>query len=103
MKYNKALCKSKLLNGYTGCMCEYCLEYSNQKGQWIPVIHGSKTRGFEISIVRKTDRHGQQSWGWFGETKMLIAEGEEVCASVWQSHLNLAKVMAKARNEMEKK
>lgn len=38
--------------------------------------------GFEFSVIREDFQHGQQSYGWFGQSKILVAEGH--CdARIW--------------------
>lgn len=73
--FDKAQCQGNLLQGYSGCRCNYCMAFKNQKSPWIVIVHGDH-RKYEISIVRKTNRHGQASWGWFDDKKILIGEGK---------------------------
>jgi len=34
---------------------------------------------WEISIVREDNKNGQQSWGWFGEDKLLVSHNGGPC------------------------
>lgn len=44
------------------------------KDYWITVVKGNHTCGtFEISIVKWSNTHGQESYGWPGEDKIIIS------------------------------
>ena len=44
------------------------------KGRWIVNVHGECGKSFEISVVRSDYKHGQRSYGWFDENKLLISQ-----------------------------
>jgi hypothetical protein len=45
------------------------------KGKWIAQVKGDPdSDSWEISVVRISNTHGQLSWGWFDENKLLISE-----------------------------
>jgi hypothetical protein len=48
--------------------------------RWIPCVKGNR-KGYEISVVRTSFKHGRNSYGWFGKDKKLI-----VASSDYSSH-----------------
>lgn len=107
-KYDKSKCKVGMgLKGYTGCCCEYCMKYSSQRSEWVCSIIGDFNEEYEISVVRKTNRHGKSSWGWYDKDKILIAEGGgeddedeniKIKKELFKRQKELAKKMAKLLN-----
>ena len=58
-----------------------CNEIGGQMEKaWIVQIKGEKcSNSFEISVVRSSNEHGRQSWGWFDEDKLLICHNGGPC------------------------
>lgn len=70
--FDKTQCKGGELQGYTGCLCEYCLSYRELQGRWIVNVKGD-CNTYEISVLRENNRHGIASYGWFSDDKRVIA------------------------------
>jgi hypothetical protein len=50
------------------------------KDKWIVDIKGyAGCPGFEISVLRESNDHGQLSYGWFGDDKLLISHNGGPC------------------------
>jgi hypothetical protein len=49
---------------------------------------------YEVSVVHKSDTHGQISWGWSSPTKIIIDNGNEN----YRQAVKIAKVLCKALN-----
>lgn len=57
---------------------EYTKREVPSKGKWIvSVQHSHDFINYEISCVREGNIHGQNSYGWFDNNKILIAESSE--------------------------
>lgn len=98
-------CQGNLLKGYSGCMCDYCREYRALPGTWIVNTKGGIGKGgFEISVLRENNRHGQASYGWFGEDKILISHDyqrtAEMLQLVWERLLKVAHEVAEELNKL---
>ena len=78
--YDQSKCESPMFGGYSGCMCYYCRSFKQQPSKWVVVVHGGSRHGYEISLCREANRHGQNSYGWFDKDKILIAAADE-----WQN------------------
>lgn len=101
-KYNREKCSNNLFKGYSGCHCNYCHQYSLLNGKWIVYIHGGSDKSSEVSVVRENNRHGQKSWGWYGDSKILIYESRNATIlSVWIAVLYAAKKVAREKNREE--
>lgn len=79
------------------------------EGKWIVNIKDDrKNERFEISVVREGNKHGQRSYGWFDENKLLITHnGNPMRADmpefIWQKMIRLAHEVANELNESENK
>lgn len=77
------------------------------ENKWLVSIKGkANADNFEISIVRDSNKHGQRSYGWFGEDKKLIASSggpcrESVDKYVWDRHIETAEQYAMILNGEE--
>jgi len=76
------------------------------EGPWIVHTKGGPDREvFEIALVRARNRHGQQSFGWFGPSKRLVSQGsdrhERVSEALWEKLVAVAKEMAETLNALE--
>ena len=76
----------------------------NQNPKWIVCIKGdSGLAPFEIAVVKETYLLGRNSYGWFGENKILISHSAYVCKEiplhVWEKLINLARKIATELNE----
>lgn len=66
------------------------------KKEWKVQIKGIRcSRSWEISVVRIDNHHGQRSWGWFDETKMLVSHNGgpchwPICGFVWDEQVRIA-------------
>jgi hypothetical protein len=52
-------------------------------------------RGWEISVVKKDNKHGHDSYGWFGEDKIMVGECGYPCSRavakyLWEQQMNIA-------------
>ena len=93
---------SKLFKGYSGCCCEYCKKYSNQKSKWTLHIFGSPKQGHEISIVRETNRHGIASWGWEGPNKIVVSSNSnKIPEEVFNEIVKTARSLVDKKNKKE--
>ena len=103
MKYDKSKCTSKLMKGYSGCMCDYCQNFKNQGGKWKLSIKGNRFNGAEIAAVRANNRHGFASWGWFDKHKLCLFSFDDwqgkVPLDMWEEQLKLAKAYVKKLNK----
>lgn len=72
--------------------------------KWIVNTLGGPDREFfEISVVRESNQHGQRSYGWFGEDKLLISHNGGPCrwgvtSDVWERLIRVANETAEALN-----
>lgn len=63
---------------------------------WVVQVKGEKCSGsWEISVVRSDNRHGQLSWGWFDDTKLLVSHNGAncrwpICEFVWDRQIDIA-------------
>lgn len=66
------------------------------KPQWLVQVFGEKcSHSWEISVVRCDNIHGQRSWGWFGEDKLLVSHNggpshTPLCEFVWDRQMQIA-------------
>jgi hypothetical protein len=73
--------------------------------KWIINIKGGPGESpFEISVVRKDNEHGQRSYGWIDERKLLISNNGGPCPwivtpEVWAKLVKVAEQTAKELNE----
>lgn len=79
------------------------------KDKWIVNIFGGPDgAGFEIALVRESNKHGQMSYGWFGKDKLYISYGgvggspKSMHPWIWKKLKKLAKKAAKKLNRLEK-
>lgn len=48
--------------------------------EWLSQVKGDPNgTSWEISVVRKDNAHGQASWGWFDERKLLVSHNGGPC------------------------
>lgn len=77
------------------------------KDKWIVDIKGGPNESpFEISVVRESNKHGRESFGWFGPDKHLISHNGGPCndhvqAYVWNRLVSLAQQFARELNRAE--
>ncbi len=74
--------------------------------QWKVNILGERlTSDWEISVLREDDTHGQESYGWFGNTKVLINQGGNnkavIPGIVWDSNVGIAQEVCRRLNAGE--
>lgn len=73
--------------------------------KWIVQVFGEKcSSSWEISVVRTDNNHGQQSWGWFNETKLLVSHNGGPCnwpihEFVWNEQINIANKLCEKLNK----
>lgn len=100
--YDKTKCTASLFKGYSGCCCNYCTEYSNQKSKWTLHIFGGPARGHEVSLVRETNRHGLASWGWSGPNKIIVSTNSNtVPKEVFYAIVKTARSLVYKKNKKE--
>ena len=74
---------------------------------WVVNIKGEPgSRYFEISVVRTSNMHGQASYGWFDDNKLLVTHNGGPCSwplteRVWNKAVTLANEVALELNEDE--
>lgn len=74
------------------------------EAEWKVQIFGDKRdKSFEISVVRASNKHGQRSWGWFDENKLLICHNGGPCHDalvpiVWDRMIELAEEVCRHLN-----
>lgn len=77
-------------------------------GKWIVHTKGAAgEEGFEISVLREDNTHGQRSYGWFDKDKLLISHNGGPCdwpviPLVWDMLVKVAEDVAKRMNEEER-
>jgi len=75
---------------------------------WKTQVKGIKcSDGFEISIVRESNKLGQESWGWFDDNKLLICHNGGPChdaltEKVWDKMIILANEVCEELNNEER-
>jgi hypothetical protein len=70
--------------------------------KWIPQVKGDVNgESREISVVRSDNEHGQRSWGWFDETKLLISHNGGPCH--WGLAPGVGDMMIKIAEDYAKK
>jgi hypothetical protein len=63
---------------------------------WKVQIFGKEcSEAWEISVVRTDNKHGQSSWGWFDENKLLVSHNGGLCRwpltkFVWDRQVQIA-------------
>lgn len=79
----------------------------NKKADWKVQIKGEKwSMPFEISIVRKSNKLGQRSYGWFDENKLLVSSSGGPChdiltEKIWDKMVLLAQDVCAQMNKEE--
>ena len=64
------------------------------KPYWKPQVKGDVNgKQWEISVVRSDNEHGQKSWGWFDDRKILISHNGGPCT--WPLALGLGDMLVK--------
>jgi hypothetical protein len=49
--------------------------YKKSKDPWLVKVFGGPKRGsFEISVVRKSNKFGRESYGWFSKNKLVVSQ-----------------------------
>lgn len=100
--YDETKCTGRLFKGYSGCCCQYCTKYSNQKGKWILNILGGPNRGHEIALVRETNRHGLASWGWSNQNKVIVSTNNStIPKEVFDAIVKTAQSLVNKKNKKE--
>lgn len=81
---------------------------SNAK--WVAHTKGGYTTdGFEICVIRDNNKHGKESYGWFGKDKILVSDSGGPCHGrirhkfLWDGLVKLAHEMADILNKEEAK
>ncbi len=74
---------------------------------WKVQVFGERcSRSWEISVVRESNKHGQRSWGWFGEDKLLVSNNGgpcqwPICGFVWDQQMATANELCRRLNAGE--
>lgn len=74
---------------------------------WKVQVFGERCgRSWEISVVRESNKHGQRSWGWFGEDKLLVSHNGgpcnwPICGFVWDQQIAIAAELCRRLNAGE--
>ena len=67
---------------------------------------GPSTDSFEISVLRADNKHGKESYGWFGKAKLLVSHSggpcrDKVSRQIWDKLVNVAEDVAHELNVKE--
>jgi len=74
---------------------------------WFVQVKGERcSEEFEITVCRKSNAHGQRSWGWIDENKLLISHNGGPCQdalipAVWDRMIKLAEEVCAELNNAE--
>lgn len=67
--------------------------------KWLVQVKGDPNgTSWEISVVREDNMHGQSSWGWFGDRKLLVSHNGGPCN--WPLAHGLGAVMVEIANRL---
>lgn len=75
--------------------------------EWRVQVFGERCgKSWEISVVHRGNRHGQKSYGWINERKLLVGSSggpcnDKVCGFVWDSLVEVAERLAARLNAGE--
>lgn len=75
--------------------------------KWRSQVFGKRcSPSWEISVVREDNEHGQKSWGWFGDSKLLVSHNGgpcqwPICGFVWDEQIRLADELCRRLNANE--
>lgn len=75
--------------------------------RWIAAMHGDvNTSSWEVFVVRENNHHGQISWGWFDEDKLLVSHNGGPCRwplapGIGEAVIKLAEELADKLNKEE--
>lgn len=72
----------------------------------VNVFGKANSSSFEISVLRSSNRHGQRSYGWFDDTKLLISHNGGPChwpvtERVWAKLIQVAEEVAEEMNALD--
>lgn len=76
-------------------------------GPWKVQVKGERCGdSWEISVVRENNKHGQRSWGWFDEHKLLVSHNGGPChwpllPFVWDQQIAVANELCRQLNAGE--
>lgn len=79
----------------------------DQKHQWQVAVFGKAGESsWEISVVRDDNKHGQKSYGWFDDRKLLVGSDggpcrHSVCGFVWSALIATANELCRRLNAGE--
>jgi hypothetical protein len=74
---------------------------------WVPHTKGGwTTEGYEICVIRQSDKHGKLSYGWIGDTKIQISTCGGPCRYkvsklIWEKLVKVAQEVADELNAQE--
>lgn len=76
------------------------------KNKWKVLVLGRKgTTEWEITVVHVDNKHGQESYGWYDNDKILVSTcddfGIPLLREVWDGQIKLAKEICKKLNSGE--
>ena len=75
--------------------------------KWKVQIFGERcSKSWEISVIREDNEHGQRSWGWFDESKLLVSHNGgpctwPICGYVFDEQVRIANTLCKKLNDGE--
>jgi len=78
-----------------------------EENKWIASVKGQCNSGsWEISVLRADNEHGQRSYGWFDENKLLISHNGgpchwPICGFVFEQQVIIANEVARRLNAGE--
>ena len=75
--------------------------------KWKVQVFGERcSESWEISVVRLDNKHGQESWGWFDDKKLLVSDNggpcdDPICGYVWDEQIKIATELCRRLNNGE--
>lgn len=70
-----------------------------QMNRWLVQVKGNPDgEEWEISVVKSNNLHGQRSWGWFDEDKLLVSHNGGPCK--WPLASGLGDKMVKLAGDL---
>ena len=67
--------------------------------KWITQVFGDVNGShWEVSVVREDNEHGQKSWGWFDDRKLLVSHNGGPCD--WPMAPGVGPIMVEIANRL---
>ena len=75
--------------------------------RWKVQVFGKRcSESWEISVIREDNEHGQKSWGWIDDRKLLVSHNGcpcrwPICGYVWDQQVAIAEELCRRLNAGE--